>query len=74
MVIVTDPQKGIEKLKTGDFNAMHASKGPNGVEEITLSSEHYPETYRFRVRNLYQKDEEVFDADTGQFIPTRDLH
>jgi hypothetical protein len=66
-------KKGLEKLKSGDFNTMNVSKGPDGVETIILSSEHYPEVYQFRVKNLYQENEEVFDGDTGQFKPTRDL-
>lgn len=67
-------KKGLARLKSGDFNYRHSVIQPDGSEVITLSSEHYPEVYCFHVRNLYQEEEEVFDADTGQFIPTRDLH
>jgi len=66
-------KKGLARLKSGDFNYRHSVIQPDGSEVITLSSEHYPETYRFQVRNLYQEDEEVFDESTGQFASTRDL-
>lgn len=64
---------GLRKLKEGDFNEMSQEWQPDRSVIITLSSAHYPEVYRFRVKHLYEKDEEVFDADEDKFIPTRDL-
>ena len=74
MAVVIEPKKGLEKLKSGGFNVMDVAKQPDGSEVITLTSAHYSEVYRFRVRNLYQENEEVFDGDTGLFKSTRDLH
>lgn len=73
MAQVLDAKKGLQKLRSGDFNTMNVKKQPDGSEIITLSSDHYPEVYRFRVRNLYEKDEEVWDNATGKPIPSRDL-
>jgi hypothetical protein len=72
-MIRSDAKEGLRRLKTGDFNSLSGEKHPDGSEVITLSSEKYPDIYRFTVRNLYQENEEVLDNATGKFIPTRDL-
>jgi len=52
-------EKGLEKLKSGDFNNMNQEWQPDGSVIITLSSRKYPEVYRFQVRDLYGSNEEV---------------
>jgi hypothetical protein len=59
---------GLEKLHSGDFNDMMQERQPDGSVIITLSSRNYPEVYKFRVRNLYQPNEEELDATTGEPI------
>ena len=57
--------KGIEKLKTGDFNDMMQERQPDGSVWVTLSSRSYPEVYRFRVRDLYGENEEVLEEENA---------
>ena len=70
---MTDVLIGLKKLKQGDFNEMSQERQPDGSVLITLTSTSYPEIYRFQVKNLYQEDEEVWDDDKGDFVPTRNL-
>jgi len=53
--------KGISKLYTGDFNSMHVETLPDGSQRITLTKDGENKIYRFRVKNLYQEDEEVLE-------------
>jgi len=55
--------RGIEKLKTGDFNTMTQEEQPDGSVVVTLSSRKYPEIYRFRVKDLYGENEEVLEEE-----------
>ena len=69
-------EKGLEKLYTGDFNIMSQELKPDGSIVITLSKNKEKETYRFRVKNLYQENEEILEheiIDTGppKFIQER---
>jgi len=64
---------GLEKLKSGDFNDMSQEQQLDGSVIITLTSRRYPEAYRFRVKNLYQPDEEELDVRTGQPVAKGDL-
>lgn len=50
---------GITKLKTGDFNNMSQERQPDGSVIITLSKRAEGKTYRFRVKDLYGKNEKV---------------
>ena len=52
---------GREKLQTGDFNIMGQETQPDGSKIVTLSSSHYPGTYRFRAKNLYKVNEEILE-------------
>jgi hypothetical protein len=49
---------GLEKLKSGDFNAMDVECLADGSQIITLHKEGEAQNYRFRVRNLYKPDEQ----------------
>lgn len=60
--------EGRRKLKSGDFNVMEQEILPDGSVLITLSSRKYKRVYVFRVRNLYQRNEEVLDVATGEPI------
>lgn len=53
--------KGLKKLYLGDFNTMNQEIQPDGSIVIILSSEKYPEQYRFRVKDLYGESEEVLE-------------
>jgi len=53
--------KGISKLYTGDFNTMNVETLPDGSQRITLTKDGDNKIYRFRVKNLYQEDEEVLE-------------
>ena len=55
--------KGMEKLKSGDFNNMSQQQQDDGSVIVTLSSRKYPEVYRFRVKDLYGPDEEVIEEE-----------
>jgi hypothetical protein len=55
--------KGISKLYTGDFNSMHVENLPDGSQRITLTKDGEDKTYRFRVKNLYQEDEELLEEE-----------
>jgi len=60
--------EGLKKLKSGDFNNMAQESLPDGSVIITLTSRKYKKVYRFRVRDLYGKNEEVLDVATGEPI------
>jgi hypothetical protein len=60
--------EGLKKLKEGDFNYMGQEQQPDGSVIITLSKQGEDKVYKFRVRNLYQPDEEELDVNTGQPI------
>lgn len=63
-----DSKKGLAKFKAGDFNVLNVKEQPDGSVIIILSKRSEDKVYRFRVRNLYQPDEEVLDIDTGKRI------
>ncbi|GAG94516.1 unnamed protein product, partial [marine sediment metagenome] len=54
-------QKGLIKLYTGDFNIMNQELQLDGSVLVTLSSEHYPESYRMRVEDLYGGNEKILE-------------
>lgn len=51
--------KGIEKLKTGNFNDMLQEWQDDGTVIITLSKRGEGKVYVFHVYDLYGKNEEV---------------
>jgi hypothetical protein len=55
--------KGIHKLYRGDFNTMNVEALPDGSQRITLTSDGEDKAYRFRVKNLYQEDEELLEEE-----------
>jgi hypothetical protein len=68
--------EGISKLYLGDFNSMHVENLPDGSQVITLTKDGEDKTYRFRVKNLYQEDEELLEdevltVETPQHIKKR---
>lgn len=58
--------EGLNKLRTGDFNGLTDEEQPDGSHIITLSSRKYEQVYVFRVKNLYEKDEQLLDIETGR--------
>lgn len=55
--------RGIEKLKEGDFNNMNQEGQPDGSVLVTLSKRGEGKTYKFRVKDLYGKNEEVLSEE-----------
>jgi len=49
--------KARERLHKGLFNTMNVECLPDGSQVITLHSEDDRKVAKFRVKNLYQKDE-----------------
>lgn len=58
----------LKRLHDGDFNYMGQEQKPDGTVVITLAKDGEPKGYRFRVRNLYQPNEEEVDIDEGKPI------
>jgi len=57
---------GRDKLRTGDFNDMKQDPLPDGSMIVTLTSRKWEGSERFRVRDLYGKNEELLDIETGE--------
>jgi len=57
---------GLRKLYRGDFNTMEQEWQPDGSVVITLSKNGEDKVHRFRVRNLYQADEELVEDEVIQ--------
>ena len=55
--------KGIENLKSGDFNDMSQEEQPDGSILITLSKRDENKVYKFKVKNLYKKNEKVSEEE-----------
>jgi hypothetical protein len=64
---------GLDKLHKGNFNDMSQEHQSDGSIKITLSKRGEDKVYKFRVRNLYQPNEEELDYDTGQPIAQGNL-
>jgi len=60
--------KGLLKLYRGDFNSMEAETLPDGSQVITLVKDGENKVYRFRVKNLYQEDEEVLEDEVIKVV------
>jgi len=54
-------EEGLQKLYSGDFNTGGVEILADGSQLITLSSDGDNKVYRFRVKNLYQPDEQVLE-------------
>lgn len=54
-------EEGLRKLYTGDFNSMNQEVQPDGSIIITLNKRGEDKTYKFRIKNLYQENEEVME-------------
>jgi hypothetical protein len=54
---------GLTKLYRGDFNSMQVENLPDGSQRITLAKDGENKIYRFRVKNLYQEDEELLEEE-----------
>ena len=59
---------GLEKLKSGDFNDMSQEQQPDGSVIITLSKRGEDKVYKFRVKDLYGKNEKEVDIANGKPI------
>lgn len=55
--------RGIEKLKSGDFNSMSQEGQPDGSVLVILTKRGEGKTYSFRVKDLYKPNEEVTDEE-----------
>ena len=53
--------EGLRKLYASDFNTMNQEGQPDGSKIITLYKRGEKKTYRFRVKDLYGKNEEVLE-------------
>lgn len=62
-------EEGLRKLYTGDFNQMMQEEEPDGSIIITLTDDNDTKSYRFRVRNLYEEDEEVMSHKVVEHVP-----
>jgi hypothetical protein len=60
--------KGIHKLYNGDFNVMQVENQTDGSQVITLTKDGEDKVYRFRVKNLYQIDEEVLEDEVLKVV------
>lgn len=65
--------KPLQKLHKGDFNNMEQEWLPDGSVIITLAKRKERKVYKFRVRDLYGKNEQEVDIATGKPIAKRDL-
>lgn len=65
--------KGLEKLYSGDFNSMTQEPQPDGSVIIILSKSGEDKTYRFRVKNLYQENEEVLEHEVIKVKPPKHI-
>ena len=65
--------EGLKRLKEGDFNVMKQESLPDGSVLVTLYKYGDARAVKFRVRNLYQPDEEELNVNTGKRIAKRDL-
>ena len=54
-------EEGLVKLYTGDFNRLSSEEQPDGSKIYKLTKQGENKTYVFRVKNLYQEDEEVLE-------------
>ena len=64
---------GLEKLRSGDFNYIAQEWQPDGSVIITLSKRGEDKVYKFRVKDLYGKNEQEVNIDTGKPIAKGDL-
>lgn len=60
---------GLQRLYSGDFNAMNVEVLPDGSQKITLSKDGDSKIYRFRVKNLYTEDEVVLEYEEVEVKP-----
>ena len=65
--------KPLQMLHKGDFNDMSQEWQPDGSVIITIHKREGKKYHRFRVKNLYQDNEEEVDIDTGQAISKGNL-
>jgi len=55
--------EGLKKLKSGDFNDMAQVQQPDGSVIITLTKRGEKKVYKFRVKDLYGKNEELLSEE-----------
>ena len=56
----------LEKLKKGKFNTMSQEWQPDGSVIITLSKRGEGKVYKFKVKDLYGKNEEVLSEEVTE--------
>jgi len=65
--------KPIDRYKKGKWNYANIEERPDGSQVITLYREGDKKPSIFRVKNLYQDNEQEVDIDTGQAISKGNL-
>ena len=60
-----------QKLYSGDFNTMEQSWQPDGSVIITLRKDNDPRTWKLKVKNLYQENEEVLEHEIIEAKPPK---
>lgn len=58
--------RGIDKLKSGDFNDMSQDDQPDGSILITLVKRGEGKVYKFKVKDLYGENEEVLSEEVKE--------
>ena len=53
--------EGLEKLKSGDFNDISQESQPDGSVIVTLVKRGEGKVYKFKVKDLYGKKEQVLE-------------
>lgn len=70
MLASSELKKAAEALlKSGDFNNMDQELQPDGSVVITFSKRKEGKTYRFKVKNLYQPNEEISEHEVIEAKP-----
>lgn len=62
-------EEGLIRLKTGNFNEMKQEPQPDGSVVITLHKRGEKRVFKFRVKNLYQENEEILEHEVVEVGP-----
>ena len=60
--------KPLKMFHKGKFNDLNQEWQPDGTVIITIHGREEKQFHRFRVKNLYEPNEEEIDIDTGEPI------
>ena len=65
-------KRAIDVFKSGDFNRVFTEILSDGSQLVTLKKRGRKKVHKFRVRNLYEPNEEELNIETGKPITKRD--